>query len=445
MNDPSAARDQVLERVGDRAEAQVLVTTGPSELTRFANSFIHQNVGEMHSEVALTLAVAGRTAELVGSSTSDASLASLVEQALEVAQVSPVDPDWPGVAPQAPVTDPEAFSPDTAEATPQDRADAVKAFIDAGEGLNAAGYCETQTRSLAFGSTAGQLAEAEVTRVVMDGIHRTATSSGSGHHCSCDLASLDAAGLGQQARLRALQGENPVTVEAGTYEVVLGHDAMAEVVLSLGIYGFAGRGVVDQQSFAVPGAAQFDPALTIVDDAHAPGGVNPGFDTEGTPKQRWVLVDEGVTGEACHSRRTAHQMNATPNGFAPSGDIGKWYGGGPVDLIVAAGSKSVDQLIGAVDRGIFVATFNYCRGLDPVTAEVTGLTRNGTFLIENGQITQPLTNMRFTQSFVEALAPGNLLGLSSDPRYAMADSGPAYVRTPAAHLASFQFTGNANG
>ncbi len=445
MNDPSTARDQILERVGDRAEAQVLVTTGPSELTRFANSFIHQNVGEMHSEVALTLAVSGRTAELIGSSTSDASLAGLVEQALEVARVSPIDPDWPGVAPQAPVTASEAFSSDTAEATPQDRADAVKAFIDAGEGLNAAGYCETQTRSAAFGSTAGQLAEAEVTRVVMDGIQRTPTSSGSGHHCSCDLASLDAAALGREARQRALQGENPVTVDAGTYEVVLGHDAMAEVIFSLGLYGFAGRGVVDQQSFAAPGDAQFDPALTIVDDALAAGGVSPGFDTEGTPKQRWALIGRGVTGGACHSRRTAHQMKATPNGFAPSGDIGKWYGGGPVDLMVPGGSKSVDQLIGDVERGIFVATFNYCRCLDPMTAEVTGLTRNGTFLIENGQISQPLTNMRFTQSFVDAMAPGNLLGLSNDPRYAMADSGPSYVRTPAAHLASFQFTGNANG
>ena len=102
MIDPTTVRDQLLERVGDRAEAQVVVTVGPSELTRFANSFIHQNVGEIKSRVALTVASEGRTAELVGSSTTDASLARLVEQSLDVVRISPVDPDWPGLAPPAP-------------------------------------------------------------------------------------------------------------------------------------------------------------------------------------------------------------------------------------------------------------------------------------------------------------------------------------------------------
>ena len=105
----------------------------------------------------------------------------------------------------------------------------------------------------------------------------------------------------------------------------------------------------------------------------------------------------------------------------------------------------MDDLISEVERGIYVATFNYCRCLEPLTVEVTGLTRNGTFLIEKGEIVQALTNMRFTQSFVEALAPGNVLGLSNDPRFGNADAGPGYVRAPAARLAGFNFTGNAEG
>ena len=443
MIDPGSVRDQVLERVGDRAEAQVVVTTGPSELTRFANSFIHQNVGEVKSQVTLTVVSEGRTAELVGSSTTDASIARLVEQSLDVVQISPVDTDWPGLAPVA-VCD-EVPQVSESAPSPQQRADAVKTFLAAGPDLNGAGYCETQTLASAFGNSLGQLADGVATRTVFDGILRTSTSSGSAHHCSSDFESLDAAGLGRLALDRAMKGVDPVTVDTGIYEVVLGHDAMAEIVMELGIYGFGGRSVVDKESFVRPGVQQFDSAITIVDDALAWGGVNYGFDVEGTPKQRLVLVDEGVSGGPCHSRRTGRRMGQASNGHAPVGDLGEWYGGGPMDLMLAAGTSTVEELIGEVERGIYVATFNYCRCLEPLTVEVTGLTRNGTFLIEDGEIVKGLTNLRFTQSFSEALAPGNVLGLSNDSRFGNADAGPAYVRSPAARLASFNFTGNADG
>lgn len=443
MIDPTSVRDQLLERVADRAEAQVVVTVGPSELTRFANSFIHQNVGEIKSRVALTVVSQGRTAELVGSSTTDEGLARLVEQSLDVVRISPVDADWPGLAPPAPcATVPRIDEP---APNPQQRADAVKTFLAAGPSLNGAGYCETETLASAFGNSLGQLADGVATRTVFDGILRTDTSSGSAHHCSSDFGSLDPDALGRLAVERARLGIDPATVDTGVYEVVLGHDAMAEVVLELGIYGFGGRSVVDKESFVQPGVQQFDPAITLVDDALAPGGVNYGFDVEGTPKQRLVLIDAGVSGGACHSRRTGRRMGQPSNGHAPVGDLGEWYGGGPMDLMLAPGPKTVEELIGEVERGIYVATFNYCRCLEPLTVEVTGLTRNGTFLIEDGEIVQALTNMRFTQSFVEALAPGNVLGLSNDPRFGNADAGPGYARAPAARLAEFNFTGNADG
>ena len=443
MTDPIAARDQVLERLGDRAGAQVVVTMGPYELTRFANSFIHQNVGEIRSSVVLTVISDGRVAELVGTSTSDAGLARLVEQGLDLVRISPIDSDWPGLASPAPL----GVIPGRVETepTPQHRANAVKAFLGAGPDLNGAGFCSTERLESAFGNTNGQIADGVATRTVFDGILRTDTSSGSAHHCSSDFLSLDADALGLLAHQRAMLGADPFTIETGTYEVVLGHDAMAEVVMELGIYGFGGRSVVDQESFVQPGASQFDRAITIVDDALAPGGVNYAFDVEGTPKERLLLIDAGVSGGPCHSRRTGRRMGVRSNGHAPTGDLGEWYGGGPMDIMVAPGTKTVDELIGEVERGIYVATFNYCRCLEPLTVEVTGLTRNGTFLIENGEIVRGLTTMRFTQSFVEALAPGNVLGLSNDPRFGHADVGPGYVRAPAARLARFNFTGNADG
>ena len=117
----------------------------------------------------------------------------------------------------------------------------------------------------------------------------------------------------------------------------------------------------------------------------------------------------------------------------------------PYDLVVGGGSESVEDLIAAVDRGIYVATFNYCRILDPKTQVVTGLTRNGTFMIENGKITGALTGLRFTQSFVAALGDGNLLGLGDDTRYADSEFGAGFVRAPSMRLASWHFTGGTEG
>ncbi len=117
----------------------------------------------------------------------------------------------------------------------------------------------------------------------------------------------------------------------------------------------------------------------------------------------------------------------------------------PSNLFVAGGSEPVTDLIAAVERGLYVATFNYCRVLDPKTLVVTGLTRNGTFMIENGELAGAVTNLRFTQSFVAGLGPGAVLGVGDDARFADSDLGPAMVHTPSVRLASWNFTGGAAG
>ena len=116
-----------------------------------------------------------------------------------------------------------------------------------------------------------------------------------------------------------------------------------------------------------------------------------------------------------------------------------------INMFIGGGDSSVDELVAGVNRGIYVSTFNYCRVLDPKSLVVTGLTRNGTFMIENGKITDPVTNMRFTQSFVDALAPGKVEGLGSDARYADSEFGPLLVHTPSLQLGSWNFTGGAEG
>lgn len=107
--------------------------------------------------------------------------------------------------------------------------------------------------------------------------------------------------------------------------------------------------------------------------------------------------------------------------------------------------SSPEQLVEGVDRGIYVSTFNYCRILDPKTMVVTGLTRNGTFMIENGRVADPITNLRFTQSFLDALGEGNVVGFGNDGRFADSEFGPTLVHAPSARLRSWKFTGGTEG
>jgi predicted Zn-dependent protease len=446
--EPMQLCDEVLDLVGGRAEAQVTAQRSRPALTRFANSFIHQNVGEAGISVHLKLALPdGRVA---GASTTRADgdgLSALVEGALAAAALRPVDPDWPGLAPPAPVAGADHYDAATEEASPDERARRVRAFVEAGPGLRAAGFCDTDGGTTAFANSAGQRAEGRSTRATIDGIHQTDDSAGSGHATAVRLSDLDAGGVGAQAADRARRSSGAVDVEPGEYEVVLEPECVATILIFLAFYGFNAKQAIEGQSGIRLGEAQFDPAVSIWDDGTAAGALGVPFDADGTPKRRLDLVAGGTSTALAHDRRTARRMNAESTGHAVGesdayGPIPSNLFLGPADASFGAGTA---DLIASVGRGLLVTTFNYCRILDPKTQVVTGLTRNGTFLIEDGKVRNGVKNLRFTQSFVEALGPGNVLGISREARFADSEFGPGLVHCPALRLGSFRFTGGARG
>lgn len=428
--------DEVVRLVGDRAEVEVTATTGVSSLTRFANSFVHQNVGEEVCRLDLRVAVDGRLAGASTTRTAPDELAGLVEHTLAAARLRPVDPDWPGLTP--PVAAPGNLSYDEAtdRAAPDERAVQARDFVRAAPDLKAAGYCMTEATEVAFANSAGQQLHGRVTTASLDGIHQTASSAGSAHRTSTRLADVDGDTLGMLAAERARRAMDADDLEPGDYEVVLGPMAVAEVVRFLGFYGFNGKAITDGQSFVRPGEQQFDERIVLVDDATDDRAVGFTFDSEGTPRRRLDLVHRGVTVGAVHDRRTAARAGAESTGHAST----EGYGPIPVNLFVASGDASQEALVGRMARGLLVTELNYCRVLDPKTQVVTGLTRNGTFLVEDGRITGAVENLRFTQSFVAALAPGAVLGVGDDGMLANGD-----VWAPSLHLASWSFTGGARG
>jgi predicted Zn-dependent protease len=212
----------------------------------------------------------------------------------------------------------------------------------------------------------------------------------------------------------------------------------------LALHGFNGRAVEEGRSFARIGESQFDEAISLADDVSHPMATGVGFDAEGTPKRRVELVRAGVTSGLIHDRRTAKALGTESTGNAVAG-AGP-FGALPANLVLEAGSASEDELVDRVERGLLVTDFWYTRILDPRTQVVTGLTRNGVWLIENGRIQRPVTNLRFTQSFLDALGPGQVRGVGSDLTLvggAVFGIG-AYV-VPSLHLASWNFTGGAKG
>ena len=444
MTSPVEICHRVVELVGERGEAQVTARRGRPALTRFANSFIHQNVGGEGISVSLKVAAAGRVASGSTTKVDDDGLVALVESTLAAAALRPEDPDWPGLAPPAPVPDVGHHDPDTEAASPGVRAAKVAEFVAAGGGLRAAGYCDTDGGTTAFANSAGQSAEGRSSRATIDGIHQTDDSAGSAHQSSWRLADIAAAAAGMVAADRARRSASPVDLEPGEYEVVLEPECVATLVEFLAFYGFNAKQVIEGQSGIRLGEDQFDPAVSIWDDVTDAAGIGVGFDADGTPKRRLDLVSAGTSTGLAHDRRTARRLGTESTGHALDGsDV--W---GPIttNLFLGPGDQSMEDLLAGVRRGLLVSTFNYCRILDPKTQVVTGLTRNGTFLVEDGKVGPGVRNLRFTQSFLDALAPGNVLGVGSQARYADSEFfGTGVVHVPPLRLGAFRFTGGARG
>jgi predicted Zn-dependent protease len=444
---PEAIAERVLDSVrghSTNAEAEVTVRTGTSALTRFANSFIHQNVAEDVSSVNVRVALDGRVASaaLDGSPAGDA-LARLVDGVFEAARVRPIDPDWPGLAPRADALDADHWDPATADAAPGERAARVRGFVDAARGLETAGFCSTDAATVAFANTAGQRLRGRSTVALQHGIARTGTSDGSARASAATLSAIDGGAIGRIAAEKARTSADPGDIEPGRYEVILEPDAVADLLHFLFVYGFNARAVEEGRSFARLTEAQFDRSITIRDDVTDAGQVGVAFDAEGTPKRPLEVVGHGVTSAILHTRRTAAKAGTASTGHAIAG--AESIGPLPENVVLDAGDSAIDALLARVGRGLLVTDFWYTRVLDPRTTVVTGLTRNGVWLVEDGRIVRPVKNLRFTQAYADALAPGAVLGIGADRTLVPGSWGDGAMLVPALHLASWNFTGGAQG
>ena len=431
------------------------------ELTRFATSIIHQNVSEDITSVRVRIHHDGRTAS-ASTTVADGdggALATLVRQTIDAVGVAPLDPGWPGVAPIADLPPAVSVDPATLDAAPHVRAEVVRGFVDAASGLETAGFCRTGGWWGGFANSAGQTATMTSGECGFSGIARDAGADGLARHAPLTIGELDGASLGARAAAKARAWQNPVELPPGRYSVVLEPTAVADIVETVAAVGFNGKMVTEGRAFARIGDQQLDPAITMIDD---PVALGQRFDGDGTPRSRLTFVERGRTVAITHDRRSAAEAGAGASSTGHS--VAGGFSWGPtaehVELLPGQGTStaseidgpmadsSVAALVAGVERGILVSDLWYTRLLDTRTMVVTGLTRNGVWLIEDGEITAAVRNFRFTQSYVQAMMPGSVVAVGSVstplPGDTYSGSAPRWT-CPALHLASWNFTGGASG
>ncbi len=424
-------------RAAGVTEVEAILGANDYALTRFANNAIHQNVSETTNYLSVRVIVDHRTARASTNRLDDASVDEVVRQAIAITRAATPDPDLPPLAGPASVPAVDRFSASTAATTPAGRAAAVAAAIRVVEaaGQTAAGIFSTGQSAEALLNSNGLFAyyfdsAAQFSITAMAG-----NSSGWAKQSSPRCEEIDTLALAMQASKKATLSAEPREAPPGRYTVVL--EPAAVLDLTAQMYGdFSATAMRDQRSFLNDrmGAKLFGENITIRDDVYHPLQSGAPFDGEGVPRKRLALVERGVPHQLTYSRESARldRQEPTGHGFPLPNE----YGEAPLNIVIEGGDTSVEQMVASTGRGILVTRLWYIREVDPYEKIMTGMTRDGTFLIENGKLHCGLRNFRFNQGLIELLS--NVESLSPSVR-ASGEEGFDMV-VPAMKVQNFNFT-----
>ena len=420
---------------------EIVFTASRTGLTRYAGSQIIQNTLRDDVRAYVRVALGDKVATAATNQLDPGNMNQTAADALEAAQASPPDPEFPGLA------RPEAVGPSvpllrwdeaTASYTPMQRADAVRQMLAVARGASAAGIYETSAHAYAVFSSTGIDCYDRHTRCVTTCLVDTGGATGWGEASSHRASEVDEGAAARRAVERAQAGRAPADAEPGVYEVVLEPAAVAGLVEYLSYAGFGAKQVIEGESFLSSRAGEevASPLVTIADDVFHPSSVGIGFDFEGVPKQRVAVIDGGRATRPVNDLRTAARLGADPTGhFSGSNEFGPYAS----NVVLEAGAASIDELVGGVEDGLLVTRFHYINILDRPRTLLTGMTRDGTYRIRGGRLAGAVRNMRFAEEVLRALA--TTVGVGRDvaafaPEFGSFGSAAA----PALRLGEFRFT-----
>ncbi len=429
-------------------EVEVRILHSDSSLTRFANSRIHQNVASEMTNLSIR-AVKGKRMGTAGVSTLDTDyVLKCLRNAERTAELQPEDPNFKGLPePREGKNVSQRYSETTAKHPPEEKASMIADMIKHAGDRNVDriyGALQTTDSSVFIANSKGisqygKFSRADLSTTVIadwDGDR----GFGRAEACSGNIGDIDHMDVIEKAVDKGLNNMDTVSVQPGEYTVILEPMAVNSLVLYLGMMGMSAKAVQEQHSFMNGkfGTRIMDERINLVDDAFSENTIGYGFDFEGIPKQRVEMIKDGVANAVVYDSYTAGREDGKestghalpmPSGYSPMA----------LNPILEGGDSSLEEMIGDTEKGILVTRFNYLGVVHPVKSIVTGLTRDGTWLIEDGEIGSPVKNLRFTQNLVEAFDSVELIGRELE-LFSMGWLA-GHVTCPALKVNNFNFTG----
>lgn len=436
----AAATADVLQLEG-ADDVEVVVAASSTGLTRYALSEIIQNTARNEIRAYVRVVTGDRVATASTTRLTPEGVVRAGERALEAARASRPDDGFPGLPDPSEVGVAEPiyrWTDATAARTPSERAAKVREILSAAGSRNAAGVFETSAHAYAVLSSKGIDCFDAFTRCVTTCLVDNGESTGWGDSSSHDFDLVDVETVARRAADKAERGRGAKSGDPGTYEVVLEPSAVGMMLDYLSYVGMSAKQVIEGESFlSTRGGEQVAAeSITVADDAFHPGSVGLGFDLEGVPKKRVAVIDKGIAKQPVTDLRSARQLGLDPSGhYSGSAEYGP-YAANPV---LEAGSSSTEEMIAAVTDGYLVTRFHYVNVLDRPATLLTGMTRDGTFRIRDGEVAEPVHNFRFAQSVLDAFSSTKAVGgdlVSFAPDYGSFGSAVA----PALHVGAFSFS-----
>ena len=444
-----------IRKLSTADEVEVHFSGGKFALTRFANNTIHQNVAEENHVVSVRTVFGGRTARASTNRLDDESLRQVVKSSENLAKVQHPDldllpiPDWHEASTASEMPVPARHFEETSGITPERRAESVKKIVGVAERhrLTTAGVFSSgdsfegvfNSRGLNRWHTQTS-AEVSITMLAED-------SSGWQKANSPDVANLNPLQLAEVAAQKTVDSAHPREIPAGKYTVILEPAAVLDIVGFM-FWDYSGMAILDQRSFLTGriGKKLFGENITIIDDvSHSLQAGSP-FDGEGVLRHRVPLVENGIVRRVVYARGTAARMKksehrdyvgpieATGHGFPLPNEVGEM----PLNIVfaLAGNPQSLEQMIASTERGVLVTRLWYIREVEPFEKMMTGMTRDGTFLVQNGRVTGGIRNFRFNESLIHMLS--NVEAMSTPVRSCGEESFDMVV--PGMKVRDFNFT-----
>lgn len=428
-----------------KADQTEVVFIGEAEqLTRFANSHIHQNVAKEDIDLRVRVVVGKKIGIASTNDLGDVALQRAVESAMMAASFQQDNPDFISLPEPQTVQQVEGFIAETAACTPEKRAQAVRSIClpSREQGLNASGAFATRTFEYAVGNSLGLLVYYTTTLADLRTVVMSDSGSGYAAASSLDVDEIDAESLGREARDKALRSSNPADMPPGEYTVILEEYAVSLLIAYLAYMGFGAQALQEGRSFMVGklGERVTGEKISIWDDGLDPRNLPMPFDFEGVLKQRVDFITKGVASGVVYDTYTAGRQEgkeSTGHALPAPNNIGPF----PWNIAMESGNATKEEMLASTKRGLWVSRLHYVRPVRPQKAIITGMTRDGTFLIEDGEIVGPVKNMRFTQSILEALSDVEMLCQDTKlGREGFMENFIGGVRVPAVKIGRFTFT-----